>query len=427
MFSSAKFLNALERDCGWKSGEPVLAAVSGGLDSVLLCEMLLANKIPFAIAHVNYGLRGNESDEDENFVAALAKKHSIPCYLFRCSEDDFKSTGENSKQAAARKIRYAFFEKTANEQGFLHIAVAHHTDDSIETALLNFARGTGITGMTGMDFRNGKIIRPLLHFTREELHAFAKKEKLQWREDSSNATDDYTRNRFRHHLLPWLLHEIPQAHKGFESSFSHFRETENFIEAALEKWTSDCCKISGDEIRISISEAKKYPNPFLFLSFYLKQFGFNDAQNASLEKMIAGESGSQLFSENFRLLFDRGSLILIRKNAGESVKQFYFSLEPFSGKIFADNQTAIIDADSISEPLSSRLWQNGDKMIPFGMNGNRSLSDILSEMKIPVHEKENTFVVVSGNEIVWVPGFRIADKFRVTEKTKNTWRISLKK
>lgn len=425
VLSSETFFDSIQKNCGWKNGEPVLAAVSGGPDSMVLCELLLQNKIPFSIAHVNYGLRGNESDEDEIFLSDFAREKNLRFYLHRCSENELNETGESSVQAAARKIRYSFFEETAAQNGFQHIAVAHQADDTIETALLNFARGTGMAGMTGMDFRNGKIIRPMLNQKRNEILAFAEKNKLKWREDSSNAADDYTRNKFRHHILPWLANEIPQGYKGFESSMNRFRRTEKLIEAALSQWENSCCKKSGDEIHIQIEAALQFPQPYLFLSFFLERYGFNAAQTASLETILSGESGKQLLAAAYKLIRHRDYFILVPQDSAKKKSEpgLSFTLENFDGKIAADKTTAIVDADAVSGPLLARRWENGDKLIPFGMNGHRNLSDILNEMKLPPHEKENTFVVVSGTEIVWIPGYRIAEKFRVTEKTKKIWRI----
>lgn len=429
MLSSSTFLDSIQNRCGWSPGEPVLAGLSGGLDSVVLCELLRLNEIPFAVAHVNYGLRGKESDEDEKFAAALAEKANVPFYLQKCDEASFAASDENSTQAAARKIRYAFFEEIAVTQGFQHIAVAHHFDDSIETALLNLARGTGIAGLTGIDFRNGKIIRPLLKFQRAEILSFAGKSNLYWREDSSNASDAYSRNRFRHHLLPWLLDEIPQSHEGFAASFAKLSETEKLIGSALDYWENKCCIFTQQENTVQIlrKEWNGFPNPELFLRFYLKQFGFTDAQLFSLEKMIEGKSGSELLSASHRLIVDREDIFLISlRGKNEKLPSLHAEPEIFTGTFPDGKNAAIIDAAGINSPLVIRTWRAGDKMIPFGMSGHRNISDILNEMKLPLHEKEKAVVIVSGEEIVWVPGYRIAEKFRVTAKTEKVLRLQLK-
>lgn len=427
MLSPEKFREKLFA-CGYTTGDALLVAVSGGLDSAVLASLLQENKIPFAIAHVNYGLRGEESDEDERFVADLAKQLDVPFYLKQCSEADFSESGENSTQAAARKIRYDFFSAVAKQNGFVFIATAHHADDSIETALLNFARGTGIAGLTGIKMRNEKIIRPLLPFTREEIRAYAETKKLSWREDSSNASDHYTRNRFRHHLLPWLMQEIPQSYNGFAASFEKMAETVALLEASLQHWEQQCVSYdaAANAKQISRNHFSLFPQPDLFLRFYLKRYGFSDAQLHSLSQLLEGESGTNLLSKTHRLIIDRESLFLLSlEEKEENIPSLQITEEYFTGN-FPDAKTAaLVDASAIKETIRLRTWKAGDKMIPLGMSGHRNISDILNELKLPLHEKEKAQIVVAGDEIVWVPGYRVAEKFRVKADSKKVLRIVL--
>lgn len=427
MFSTGKFRENLSA-CGYRTGDALLAAVSGGLDSAVLASLLQENEIPFAIAHVNYRLRGEESEEDERFVAALAKLLNVPFYVKQCSEADFSSAGENSTQAAARKIRYDFFSTIAKQNGFVFIVTAHHADDSIETALLNFARGTGIAGLTGMKMQNGNIIRPLLSFTREEIRAYAETKTISWREDSSNATDNYTRNRFRHHLLPWLMQEIPQSYHGFAASFGKMTETAALLEASLMHWEQQCVSYDAakNAKQISRNRLSLFPQPELFLRFYLKRYGFSDAQLHSLAQLLEGESGTTLLSGTHRLIIDRASLFLLSaEEKATGIPVLRISEEYFTGN-FPDAKTAaLVDASAIKETIRLRTCKAGDKMIPLGMNGHRNISDILNELKLPLHEKEKAQIVVAGDEIVWVPGYRIAEKFRVTADAKKVLRIVL--
>lgn len=427
MLSPETFRHSLEHSCAY-AGERVLAAVSGGMDSVVLAELLAQAKIPFAIAHVNFGLRGKESDEDERFCETLAKHYGVAFFVKRCSEHDFSASGENSKQVAARKIRYVFFNDVAAKENFGLIATAHHADDSIETALLNLARGTGPAGLTGIPARNGNVIRPLLHFSREELAAFAKQHSLQWREDSSNAGDAYARNRFRHHLLPWLLHEIPQAHRGFEASFRKLSETEQLLDAALLHWERSCVMPTPKPRTLQLMRRKleEFPDATLFLRFYLKRFGFTDAQLLSLENLLNGPAGTELHSQEWRLIFDRDNLFLAAKEISFATSLLEINEEIFSGDFPDGKTTTFVDAATITAPLSVRTWQPGDKLIPMGMSGHRKVSDILNDLKLPAQEKEIAPVVLSGTEIVWVPGYRIAEKFKVTEQTKNVLRLTIK-
>ena len=430
MLSPESFRDYLFSACGFTADSTIFVGVSGGVDSVVLCHLLKQNGISFGMAHVNYGLRGDESEGDEKFVAELAKEYGVPFYLKKCTEQDFSQTGENSIQFAARKIRYQFFEFISSTQGFSTVATAHHLDDSIETALLNFARGTGVAGVRSIQARKGNIIRPLLFTNRSEILAYANANKIAWREDSSNEKDKYSRNRFRHHLLPWLMSEIPQGYSGFESSFSKLSETEEFISASLSFWKNKCCEISNDEIRISVSEMLHFPNPELFLKFFLLDYGFTDAQLSSFSDfyLTTGKTGAQLISNSHRLIRHRTKndlfLVPIDLEKKPIENNFNFIEEPFNGQITADDFSAVVDAKSVQLPFFIRPWKAGDKMIPFGMKGQRNVSDILNDLKLPLHKKENVPVVISGEEIVWIPGYRIADKFKVTASTSSVIKLS---
>lgn len=428
MLTVASFKEFLFTSCRYEAGEPVLAAVSGGVDSVVLCDLLAKCKIDFAIAHVNYGLRGEESDGDENFVAGLAKKLNVPFYLERCNEKTFSNSGENSIQAAARKIRYAFFETACRQHGYTKIATAHHKDDSIETALLNFARGTGVKGLTGISPVKNNLIRPMLFTTREEIIAYANENKLQWREDSSNESDKYTRNRFRHHLLPWLMSEIPQAYEGFEASFNRLQETEKLIEAAMAHWERSCCEVVNEtETKISLAAAKSFPETEIYLRFYLRKKGFPEFDPAAITAIMNGNTGTELTSSTHRLIRDREFLFLVKKNdPPPNNDAFSFFPGEVPDEIPDEKWSAFIDSSLVHQPLTIRAWKEGDSLIPFGMKGHKNVSDILNEMKLPSHKKAQAQVVVSGNEIVWIPGYRIADKFRITKKTAAVIRLEFK-
>jgi tRNA(Ile)-lysidine synthase len=420
-----KFKEFLFTHCHFKAGEPVIAAVSGGADSVVLADLLYKNKIDFAIAHVNYRLRAEESDGDEIFVAELAKKMNVPFYLHRCEEDELPER-ENSIQLAARKIRYDFFEKCRQQHGYAKIATAHHKDDSIETALLNFARGTGIKGLTGISPAKNFLIRPLLFATRENILHYLTENKLQWREDSSNATDKYTRNKFRHHLLPFLMAEIPQAYEGFEASFANLDKSEKLIGAAMFLWEKTCCEIiDQDEISISMEKIKSFGEPELFLEFFLRKKGFTGFSAHAIFDLLHGNAGKELISREWKIIRDRAGLFLVKENGKEKNASSYFSFtnEKAPVEIPAEKWSAIVDADLVTLPLEARTWREGDKLVPFGMKGHKNVSDILNEMKLPAHKKEKAVVIISNNEIVWIPGYRIADKFRVTEKTSAVLRL----
>ncbi len=431
MLTQELFQKFLTSKCNFNDGDTVLVGVSGGLDSIVLCDLLSKLKIDFAIAHINYGLRGNESDEDEIFVSNYAKQLNVPIYYLKCSENTFKATGENSIQASARKIRYDFFDESCKMHGYKLIATAHHTDDSIETALLNFARGTGLKGLIGISAFRNNLIRPLLFATREEILAYAETLQLLWREDSSNASDKYTRNRFRHHLLPWLLSEIPQGYEGFKTSFKRLDDSEKLIDAALKHWEDSCCKrIDEKETQISIKDLKKFEQPEIYLRFFLRKNGFPEFSEDSIQNLLYGNAGIEFLSDTKKLLRDRSIIFLLKKEneiKPLSKSPFAFSVESNPKEITNDNWSAIVDSSILTAPLVARIWKGGDKLIPFGMQGHKLVSDILNELKIPAHHKNKAVIIVSGEEIVWIPGYRIADKYKITGATKTALRLTFNK
>jgi tRNA(Ile)-lysidine synthase len=416
-----RFRDYLFAGCGYVSNEPVLVAVSGGLDSMTLAYLMNKHGFPFAIAHVNFGLRGKESDGDEKFVADFAKEIDVPFYLKKISAGDFEETGENSTQVAARKIRYTFFEELAKQNGFLHIAVGHHSDDAIETALLNFARGTGLAGLKGIAPRNGKIIRPLLEFTRKELETYATEHNIAWREDSSNDTDAYSRNKFRRHILPWLAAEIPQGYGGFRASFRKIAEAESLLKIAIDEWSKKNCRESEGATRLLLDD----PSAPVYLRFYLQQFGFGEGHLSSLDSLLYGKGGEQLISTTHKLMRDRDVLVLTTLSETGTSNILLIKEEDFNGLIPDGTVEAVIDAKKVTQPLRLRRWKAGDEMIPFGMKGHRKVSDILNDLKLPAHMKEKATVVVAGDELVWIPGYRIADRFRIDENTSRVIRLSI--
>ncbi|HEU4719043.1 MAG TPA: tRNA lysidine(34) synthetase TilS [Bacteroidia bacterium] len=418
MLSKESFRESLYGRCGLAQGETVLAGVSGGIDSMVMAWLLHAGEIPFAVAHVNYGLRGSESDEDEKFVAELAAEFSVPFYLKKCTAEEISP--EDSVQQKARKIRYRFFENVRDVEGMSRIATAHNLNDSVETALLNFARGSGLKGLGGIAPVREKVIRPLLSFTRADILEFARKNKIRWREDSSNTTDHYTRNRFRHHLLPELANEIPQGFSGFEATFGHVADSRDMISAAMKRWESECCTTKENAVRISIGAMKNWENSILFLEYFLKEKGFARCERKEILSVLEGEKGKKAVAGELALTKEIDSLVL-KNSAGEPDPSTCFTLreEKFSGTVPSGKWVAAVDAKKLNGPPHIRCWRTGDSMRPLGLHGKKKVSDILNELKIPSHLKRSAPVVVSGDEIIWVPGYRIAEKFRVTERTEN--------
>ncbi|HTL81234.1 MAG TPA: tRNA lysidine(34) synthetase TilS [Bacteroidia bacterium] len=422
MLDKKIFMSQLLSSCNYRMNEKLLVAVSGGIDSVVLVHLLHSLEIPFEIAHVNYGLRGKESDGDEKFVKAFAAKLGVKFHLKKCLKKEISKKTPNL-QEVARDIRYAFFYGILSIEKMRNVATAHHQDDNVETVLLNFVRGTGLKGMTGMKFRAGKIIRPLLNVSRPEIETYAKKQKLKWRKDSSNDEDIYTRNIIRNNFLAEITKRIPQGTKGMLSSIRRFAETDQLLNDASTQWVNDHVRNTDGMQMVSIPELQSKTNLFFFTQ-WLHKLGFNGTQITAVKDNIKHAKSPFTISTAAHFLNrDRDNFWVGSKAQTNPVKRLIVEEELSKPSFsFLNTTSALVDAERAGE-ITSRIWQNGDRFIPFGMKGNKNVSDILNEMKVPPHEKKNFQIVTSGGEIVWVPGYRIADKFRVTNETKRMLRI----
>ena len=425
------------------TGEPekkkFLLAVSGGIDSAVMAELFFKSKYSFAIAHCNFQLRGEESDSDENFVKALADKYDVP---FHVKHFDTQGHAENHKvsvQMAARELRYEWLKESAGKHKFDYIVIAHNADDAIETFFINLLRGTGIAGLHGIATAHENILRPLLIFTRKEIEVFAKDEKIKWREDSSNATDKYERNKIRHHLVPLLKEIAPDATKAIRSTIHNLRETELLYRKAIEEKMVRISANSGDKVHISLSGLRKLELPHIYLYEYLKKYGFNHAQVEEICEAINGQPGKVFLSATHRITKDRRYLILEKLPAIIPVKEYYVSKndgkiendlveielkikdKPAGYKPFHPPSVACLDYDKLEFPLMVRRWEKGDKFYPLGMSKPKKLSDFLIDEKVSLADKERVYVMLSGKKIAWIIGHRIDDRFKIGTATKKMY------
>jgi tRNA(Ile)-lysidine synthase len=430
-------LKYIQREDLFKRKEKILLTVSGGIDSVVLCDLFHAAGISFGIAHCNFQLRAAESDEDEQFVKDLAAKYKAPFYHIRFNTDAYAAKNKVSIQVAARELRYEWFEKIRTDYHYNYIATAHHQGDVIETFFINLIRGTGISGLRGIVPKQGYIIRPLLFATKKNVLAYAEKNKIKHREDSSNASDKYLRNKIRHHLIPLLNELSPVAETSIAHSIERLREAEFIYRKAIDDVRSKICSEQGNSIRISITELKKAAHFTTYLYELLKPYGFNNSIINDLINALSGESGKQFLSATHRLIKDRDFLILerlmiadnteeylIEKNQAEfqipgSDLHLQFQFTTAEHIISMDASTAAMDLDKLHFPLTIRKWKTGDAFHPLGMKGKKKLSDFFIDKKLSVIEKENTWLLCSGEEIVWIVGMRLDDRFKVTTKTQN--------
>ena len=428
--------------------ERILLAFSAGIDSVVLAELLLASKFKIGIAHVNFQLRGNESDENENFAKAFAAKHGLAFYSIRFDTEAFAVQEKISIQMAARKLRYDWFETIRLQEHYDSIATAHHLSDSIETFFINISRGTGIAGLHGISLHINYIKRPLLPFTKKEITAYAEKNNFEWQEDSSNQKDAYLRNQIRHHIVP----EFEKINPSFANQMDELLLEISEVEKIKNIWLSDLQNIGLEKkdghIRISIDWLKSLAQGKYFLSQTLKSFGFSITSSNDCWKALDKQSGIQFFSASHRLVKDRTHLLIETLSEEQLAQQaaathflwqpsqMVLDLGPFviegleSTSVPALDQLssnqACLNADLLEFPLQIRKWQAADSFQPLGMQGNKKLSDFFIDEKFSLIEKDNTFVMVSGTDIVWVIGHRISEKYKVNHNCKSTYLFNIK-
>lgn len=424
------------------SRSTTLLAVSSGLDSVVLVHLFRSLDLPFAIAHCNFQLRGAESEEDADFVRQLADAASVPFFIKCFETKSYAAENGLSIQVAARQLRYAWFKEICAQEGFGQIATAHHLNDSVETLVLHLARGTGIKGLRGIPAKNAEVIRPLLFATREEILEFAKAHQLPWREDSSNAGDDYTRNFIRHRVTP-LLEEInPDFSRSAEKTMRRMGELESITGFLMEQWLQTNSRTEADgTMRISLTDLAATPHSAHFLYLFLEKKGFTPEQCRQLAEGLVKQPGLEIRSEAFVALIDRNYLIispLTEQKPSISIQADDLMVRiPDGGRLmlmpaqpappYPDGKTDIVvDADKLVFPLVLRGWEAGDSFQPFGMDGKKQkLQDFLTNLKLSRLEKEQVNLLVNGDgAIIWVVGRRPDERFRVSEETLNTLKIS---
>ncbi|MBE9490264.1 MAG: tRNA lysidine(34) synthetase TilS [Bacteroidetes bacterium] len=431
----------------------LLIANSGGLDSVVLTHLCYKLGLDVALAHCNFNLRGTESDEDENFVLQLAKNLNLEVFIESFQTEAYAKENKLSTQMAARELRYQWFNELKELLGFDYILTAHHADDNLETFLINLSRGTGLEGLSGIPEINENIVRPLLPFSREDIQQYAKVSKLKWREDSSNISTKYLRNKLRLEVIPKLKEINPQLLKNFNKTIEHLKDSKDIITDRIDVISNHVIKdIDTNSISFNIPEIKKLSNPRAYIYELLKDFGFtewNDVNN-----LLVAQSGKQVFSKTHRLLKDRDCLLLseidsnvILSGSEESIiiAETDKHIQTPLGTLFFDEADAIfgkrtnvtstsklqrscifVDKALLKFPLTVRQWKEGDYFCPFGMKGKKKLSKFFKDEKLSLLEKENIWLLCSDNEVVWIINRRADDRFKVTENTKQIIKIELK-
>ncbi len=416
----------------------ILAAVSGGIDSVVLCYLLHKAGFNFGIAHCNFQLRGEESDEDEKFVSQLAGYFKVPYYIKKFDTQTYIKKRKVSVQMAARELRYSWFEEIRIKNSFDYVAVAHHQNDEIETFFINLIRGTGIAGLHGIKAKAENIVRPLMFAGRKEIEEFAIKNNILFREDSSNSSLKYLRNKIRHKLIPMLKKLNPDIENAVKSGIQRIRQMEGVFREIVEEKKKEIVTQEGSLFRFNIRKLLSLPHNELFLFEFLKPYGFSGDIIGQISKGLKGTSGKKFYSSSYILVKDREHLIIypigktsgymefkICKNTKEIKEPLQLKFKKLNVtkdfKVFKNNCIAMLDFDKLSFPLMLRKWQKGDYFYPFGMSGKKKLSDFFTDLKLSLPDKENTWLLCNGDDIVWVVGHRIDNRYRITGKTKRVF------
>ncbi len=414
----------------------LLLAISGGLDSMVMAHLFLQLPNEIALAHCNFQLRGLESDGDQKFVQEFAVKNDIVCFVTQFDTEAFARDYKLSIQLAARDLRYNWFYELLEKEGFDYVLTAHHADDNIETFLINLIRGTGLEGLVGIPAQNDKIIRPLMIFSREEIQNYALENDIPWREDSSNASDKYLRNKIRHDLVPLLKEIKPQFLDSFQKTQTYLRQSQSLVEDAAVMVYQQLAKQQDNEVRFDLKQLQRLPNYAAYLYQWLHEFGFTAWEDIS--DLVNGQSGKQVFSAEFRLLKAREVLILtprfqseketylIDKNATEVKIPLNLTLVPVTEMAAGTNSVIFVDRDKLEYPLQIRKWEDGDQFQPFGMGGKtKKLSKFFKDEKLSLADKENGWILCSADKIVWIIGRRADQRFKVDNSTQNILKIAL--
>ena len=415
----------------------LLLATSGGLDSMVMLELFRKLAYDIAIAHCNFQLRGLESFGDQNFIQEYAEKNEIPIFVTQFDTMAFVNDFKLSTQVAARELRYNWFYELLETEGYDYILTAHHADDNLETFLINLSRGTGLEGLTGIPEHNGELVRPLLVFTRQEILEYAQKEGIAWREDSSNASDKYLRNKIRHDLVPLLKELNPQFMDTFQKTQSYLQDASVMVEDASVMVYQQVVSQEEDVYYIDLLQLLKLPNYKSYLYQWLKDFGFSSWED--IYDLVDSLSGKQIYSSHFRLLKDREQLILSPILVEEQAVQYFIqqdeqdvnvpiklSLIKVNSITIPSNTSIFVDENLLQFPLVIQKWNDGEIFQPLGMEGKtKKLSKFFKDEKMSLLEKENTWILWSGDSVVWIIGKRADERFKVQAETKNILNIQL--
>lgn len=415
-------------------GDRILAAVSGGIDSMVMADLLQKAGLLAGIAHCNFQLRGRESLLDEQLVRKFAEKTGVPFHSIRFATRVYARKKGISIEMAARELRYDWFRRISEEEGYDAIAVAHNMNDNIETLILNLVRGTGIAGLTGMKTDSGNIIRPLLFAARKSIREYQEKNKIPFREDRTNADTIFIRNKIRHEVIPVLREINPSVESTINETACRLEGIYDFISGETSKIRKSVFREEGEEIIVNIIKLAPYINNKALLYELFRPYGVSGSLVKDIQSISKGRTGKQVLTGTFRILRNRGDIIISKQNENELGQ--HTAAGPADLRkcpqiasvrtVAADRKMVIdtgpgsasLDFHKICFPVTIRKWQNGDFFYPFGMNRRKKLSDFFTDIKLSRFDKEKVMILESGGQIAWIIGWRIDNRFRITKTTR---------
>lgn len=420
----------------------ILLALSGGVDSVVLAELLLELGYTFSAAHCNFHLRGEESNRDAEFVIKWAERKKVKLFVQDFDTYAYMQEKGISLEMAARELRYSWFENLMQENQIDYLLTAHHADDSAETFFINLLRGTGIAGLHGILPKNGNVIRPLLFATRKSILDYAELKNIQFVEDSTNSETKFLRNKIRHRLIPMLKEISPDFDSIIRKNIERLRDTETVFRNTVENVKDEIIIRENENIKISIAELQSLNPMGIYLYEILSDYGFNESVVNNVSMVLDAESGKRFYSKTHCLLKDREYLLIYPIEKEEKETDYSIDaeitsiIEPFKAKIEVlkdlnfisvpkKANVAMLDMDLLNFPLELRHWKQGDSFVPFGMKKKKKLSDFFTANKYSLLDKERQWLLCSGNEIVWVVGKRIDDRFKISNSTKSVLKIEI--
>lgn len=432
------FKNHIHNNFPFLKKSKLLIAVSGGLDSVVLTHLCHHLGLSIALAHCNFNLRKEESDDDEKFVLQLADSLDLEVFVESFDTETYAKENKRSIQMAARELRYNWFDELAEQLQFDYILTAHHADDNLETFLINFTRGTGLEGLTGIPAINDKLVRPLLVFTREEIETYANDNNIKWREDSSNKSVKYLRNKLRHNVIPVLKELNPSLLQSFQTTLENLKDSKDIVDDKVSDLIGEgVITLTSSGLKLDIAKIKSQNNPKAYLYRFLNEYGFTEWNDVA--NLLTAQSGKYLQSSEWWLIKDRAYLLVspIDNQEEESIliSEIETEKEASFGTLFFEEVDAMstvetnkiyVDKDKLKFPLKLRTKQEGDVFYPLGMRGKKKLSKYFKDEKLSLIDKENTWLLCSGGEIVWVIKRRADNRFKVTENTKHILKMELK-